>query len=70
MAASHDRPLVFPLSNPTSSTEITPGEAYDWTDGRAIVATGSPFDPVAHGGKMLTPSQCNNMCARQLSFPI
>jgi malic enzyme len=45
----------------TSSTELTPAEAYAWTDGKAIVATGSPFDPVAINGQMLTPSQCNNM---------
>jgi len=52
---------VMPLSNPTSSTEITPEEAYTWTDGRAIVATGSPFEPVSLGGKIFHPSQCNNM---------
>ena len=61
MAESHERPIVFPLSNPTSSCEITPEEVYQLTDGRAIVATGSPFDPVAFGGKELIPSQCNNM---------
>ena len=60
MAKNHERPMVFPLSNPTSSCEITPAEVYSLTDGRAIVATGSPFDPVVHRGQTLVPSQCNN----------
>lgn len=61
MAKAHAQPIVMPLSNPTSATEITPEEAYTWTEGRAIVATGSPFDPVTLGGKTFHPSQCNNM---------
>ena len=61
MADAHERPIVFPLSNPTSSCEITPQEAYEWTGGKAIVATGSPFEPVTINGKTLNPSQCNNM---------
>jgi malic enzyme len=61
--SSHVRsPIVMPLSNPTSATELTPEEAYIWSDGRAIVATGSPFDPVTlPDGTVRTPSQCNNM---------
>eukprot|EP00962_Isochrysis_galbana_P052930 scaffold24396_cov101-Isochrysis_galbana.AAC.1 len=55
-------PIVMPLSNPTSATELTPEEAYIWSDGRAIVATGSPFEPVTlPGGAVRHPSQCNNM---------
>jgi len=61
MAATHERPFVFPLSNPTSQTELTPAQAYEWTQGKAIVATGSPFDPVTYGGQTFSPSQCNNM---------
>eukprot|EP01052_Picozoa_sp_SAG31_P034996 SAG31_NODE_4163_length_3520_cov_3.090032_6_plen_109_part_00 len=61
MGAAHARPIVMPLSNPTAQAELSPAEAYAWTDGRAIVATGSPFKPVHIDGKVLTPSQCNNM---------
>lgn len=55
------RPFIFPLSNPTSSAECTAAEAYLWTEGRAIFASGSPFPPVTIHDKTYRPSQCNNM---------
>jgi malic enzyme len=59
--ARHDpEPIVMPLSNPSSKTEATPEQILDWTDGRALVATGSPFDPVSIDGRTRIIGQGNN----------
>jgi len=55
-----DRPVVLPLSNPTTKTEALPADLYEWTDGKALVATGSPFADVEHGGKSYRIGQMNN----------
>ncbi|MFP1808325.1 NAD-dependent malic enzyme [Lonsdalea quercina] len=54
------RPIVMPLSNPTSRVEARPEDIFNWTDGTALVATGSPFAPVTHKGEIYPIAQCNN----------
>jgi malate dehydrogenase (oxaloacetate-decarboxylating) len=60
MQAHCKRPIVFPLSNPTSRVEATPSDILTWTEGQALVATGSPFAPVQVGNKRYEIAQCNN----------
>lgn len=60
MANNTKRPVIFPLSNPTSRCEATPRQLLDWTDGRALIGTGSPFEPVEVDGKPVPIAQTNN----------
>jgi malate dehydrogenase (oxaloacetate-decarboxylating) len=60
MAKHTARPVIFPLSNPTSRSEATPQDLMDWTEGRALIGTGSPFDPVDVSGKKVHVAQTNN----------
>lgn len=60
MAAHVSHPIIFPLSNPTRLHEAEPQDLNDWTHGKALIATGSPFPPVSYEGKQYEVAECNN----------
>jgi len=61
MARKTERPIILPLSNPTQKSEAIPQDLVCWSDGRAIIATGSPFAPVQYAGRSIAIAQCNNI---------
>ncbi|MGE8683657.1 MAG: NAD-dependent malic enzyme [Acinetobacter sp.] len=60
MVENSEQPIIFPLSNPTSQVEALPADILQWTQGKALIATGSPFAPVNYQGQIFNISQCNN----------
>ncbi len=60
MASGIEHPIILPLSNPTEQCEATPQDLMNWTKGKALIATGSPFDPMVFNGKSIPVGQCNN----------
>ena len=60
MASHERRPIIFPLSNPTERGEATPADLDSWTEGRAVIGTGSPFPPIQRNGKTFRVDQTNN----------
>jgi malate dehydrogenase (oxaloacetate-decarboxylating) len=70
MAKHVDRPVIFPLSNPTRLHEAKPQDLYDWTDGKVLVATGSPFPPVKHNGNEYDICEFSNPQSQSQSMNI
>jgi len=60
MKSHCELPIIFPLSNPSRQVEATPSQVINWTQGKVIIATGSPFEPVEYEGKIIPIAQCNN----------
>ncbi|MEM0910236.1 MAG: malic enzyme-like NAD(P)-binding protein, partial [Pseudomonadota bacterium] len=60
MKTHKERPIIFPLSNPSRQVEARPEQVIEWTDGNVVIATGSPFNPVQYNGKTYPIAQCNN----------
>jgi len=60
MAKNAERPIIFPLSNPTSKSEAVPADLLKWTEGKALIGTGSPFEPVQFGDREICIDQTNN----------
>jgi malate dehydrogenase (oxaloacetate-decarboxylating) len=60
MACDIEHPIILPLSNPPTRSEAKPNDLVRWTDGKALIATGSPFPPIDLNGKMINIAQCNN----------
>jgi malate dehydrogenase (oxaloacetate-decarboxylating) len=60
MASNVDRPIIFPLSNPSDRAEAAPKDLIQWTEGRALIATGTGFPPVTFNDKIIKIAQCNN----------
>jgi malate dehydrogenase (oxaloacetate-decarboxylating) len=61
MGRKVQRPIIFPLSNPTEKSEAAPADLIRWTEGRALIATGSPFPPIEFGNRRIPIAQCNNV---------
>ena len=60
MAQNSEKPIIFPLSNPSRQVEARPAQVIEWTDGNVVIATGSPFKPVEYKGRVYPIVQCNN----------